>query len=62
MKFTVYNFVIFYHLKKNNSADALLKQFDYKKEKQMMNHFLLFLQQKLAQTEDLKMHEQFVIV
>ena len=44
VKLTVYNFVILYYSKKNNSADALLRQSDYQKKKQMMNHFLSSLQ------------------
>ena len=62
MKLTAYNFVILYHSGKSNPADASSKQSDYQKKKQMMNHFLLFLQQKLAQTEDLKTYKQSVII
>ena len=62
MKFAAYDFVIFHCSKKSNSANASLRQPDYQEEEQMMNHFLPSLQQKLAQTEDLKTHEQFVIV
>ena len=61
MKLAVYNFMILHHSEKSNPADALLRQPDYQKKEQMINYFLLSLQQKLAQTEDLKTHEQSVI-
>ena len=47
MKSAVYNFMILYYLEKSNSADALLRQPDYEKEKQVMNYLLPSLQQKL---------------
>ena len=61
MKFAVYNFVILYYSEKSNSADASSKWSDYQKEEQVMNHLLSSLQQKLAQTADLKAHEQSVV-
>ena len=62
VKFAIYDFVILHCPGKSNPADALSKQSDYQKEKQMMNHLLPSLQQKLAQAEDLKVHEQSVVV
>ena len=47
MKLAVYNFVILHYSEKSNSADALLKWSDYQKKKQVMNHLLFSLQQKL---------------
>ena len=57
MKLTVYNFVILYYSGKSNSANASLRQSDYENEKQVMNHFLPSLQQKLTQTENLKIYK-----
>ena len=57
IKLAVYNFMILYYLEKSNSANASLKQPDYQEKKQMMNHFLPFLQQKLTQTVNLKTHK-----
>ena len=57
MKLAVYDFVIFHYSGKSNPADALSKQPDYQKKKQMMNYFLFSLQQKLTQTENLKVYE-----
>ena len=61
MKLAIYNFMILHHSGKSNPADALLRQPDYQEEKQMMNHLLPSLQQKLVWAADLKTHEQSVI-
>ena len=61
MKLTVYDFVILHCSGKSNPADALLRWPDYQKEEQMMNHLLPSLQQKLAQTADLKVYKQSVV-
>ena len=62
VKFAVYNFVILHHSGKSNLADALSRWPDYQKKEQVMNHLLFSLQQKLIQIEDLKAHEQPVVV
>ena len=62
MKLAAYNFVIFHHSGKSNSADALSRQPDYQEKEQVINHLLPSLQQKLAQVADLKTHEQSVII
>ena len=62
VKLAVYNFVILHCSGKSNPADVSSKQPDYQKKKQMMNYFLFLLQQKLAQTKNLKTHEQSVVV
>ena len=62
VKLAVYNFVILHHSGKSNPADAPSRQPDYQKEKQMMNHLLSSLQQKLVQAKNLKTYKQPVVV
>ena len=61
VKFAAYNFVILHCSEKSNPADASSRQPDYQEEEQVINHLLPSLQQKLAQAEELKAHEQPVI-
>ena len=61
VKLAVYDFMIFHHSGKSNSADASSRQPDYQKKEQVINHLLPSLQQKLIWTEDLKIYEQSVV-
>ena len=44
VKLAIYDFVILHHPGKSNSVNALLRQSNYQKKKQMMNYFLSLLQ------------------